>query len=80
MTDKIKSEDFIKAFGNTMEWKDMNGNNHVINNNIELSLQQPSCKYLLPCGICTLTSNMHTCSLLKEETKNEKDHLQPLRS
>lgn len=63
--DKIKSEDFIKAFGNTTEWKDMNGNGHIINNNMPLSMQQPNCKYLLPCGICMLTSEMNTCSLLR---------------
>ena len=65
MTDKIKSEDFIKAFGNTTEWKDMNGNKHIINNNIELRLQQPNCQYLLPCGICTFTTDMKTCCLLR---------------
>lgn len=49
-----------------IEWKDYNGNFHIINENTELKLQQPNCKYLLPCGLCTLHSDLHTCDLLKE--------------
>lgn len=52
-----------------MEWTDYNGNKHIVNTDVELSLQQPNCKYLLPCGICILTSRMDTCSLLKTDKK-----------
>lgn len=55
-----------------IEWKDYNGNFHIINENVELKLQQPNCKYLLPCGLCTLHSDLHTCDLLKEA--NNEDH------
>lgn len=48
-----------------MKWTDMNGKDHEICENIELRLQQPNCKYLLPCGICTLTSSLETCYLLR---------------
>lgn len=54
-----------------MIWKDMNGNEHVISDKILLSNQQPNCKYLLPCGICTLTSSLDTCYLLREVKKND---------
>lgn len=49
-----------------MKWTDMNGTEHEISENIELQLQQPRCKYLLPCGLCTLTSSLATCNLLKD--------------
>lgn len=49
-----------------MKWTDMNGIEHEICPNIELRLQQPNCKYLLPCGLCTLTSSLETCYLLKD--------------
>lgn len=49
-----------------MKWTDINGTEHEIIENIELQLQQPRCKYLLPCGLCTLTSSLVTCSLLKD--------------
>lgn len=49
-----------------MKWKDMNGNEHVIADKILLSNQQPNCKYLLPCGICVLTSSLETCYLLRD--------------
>lgn len=48
-----------------MIWIDMNGNTHKINEMISLSDQQPNCKHLLPCGICTLTSSLDTCYLLR---------------
>lgn len=47
-----------------MKWKDFNGNEHVINENIQLDLQQPKCQYLLPCGVCTIDNTLRTCSLL----------------
>ena len=46
-----------------MYWNDYNGNEHFVNDNI-LKLQQPECKYLLPCGICTLYPELKTCSLM----------------
>ena len=49
-----------------IEWKDFNGNYHLIHENVVLQQQQPNCKYLLPCGLCTLLSDLHTCDLLKE--------------
>lgn len=52
-----------------MEWTDFNGNKHIVCTNVELKLQQPNCKYLLPCGLCILTSSLATCSLLKEDKK-----------
>ena len=52
-----------------MKWIDVNGNEHIINPHMELRMQQPNCKYLLPCGICTLFSDLHTCNL--KEVKNE---------
>ena len=68
-----------------MKWRDINGNEHVINENVELLAQQPNCKYLLPCGICTMFSELRTCSLLmnktpvlkfvdEEKTYKENDH------
>lgn len=54
-----------------IEWKDYNGNLHSIADNIELEMQQPRCKYLLPCGLCTLFTDLKTCSLLMEVKKNE---------
>ena len=54
-----------------MKWIDVNGNEHIINPHMELQMQQPNCKYLLPCGICTLFSDLHTCDILKEAKKNE---------
>lgn len=53
-----------------IEWKDFNGNCHSITDNIALEMQQPRCKYLLPCGLCTLLPDLKTCSLLME-VKNE---------
>ena len=49
-----------------MKWIDANGNEHIIDPHMELQMQQPNCKYLLPCGLCTLLSDLHTCDLLKE--------------
>ena len=54
-----------------MRWKDYNGNVHEVSECMELSAQQPDCKFLLPCGICTLTSDMRTCDLLKGVKKND---------
>lgn len=48
-----------------MIWTDFNGNEHILSDKVALSLQQPDCKYLLPCGIYTLTSDLYTCALLK---------------
>ena len=48
-----------------VSWKDLNGNEHSMDTSIELDLQQPKCKYLLPCGICTLTIDNNTCHLLQ---------------
>ncbi len=49
-----------------MKWTDFNGTEHKISDNLELQLQQPNCQYLLPCGLCTLTSSLETCCLLKD--------------
>lgn len=54
-----------------IEWTDSNGNIHSIDDRVELRLQQPNCKYLLPCGLCTLTSSLSTCYLLKGVKKND---------
>lgn len=55
-----------------MRWKDYNGTVHEISESIELSAQQPNCKFLLPCGICTLKSSLETCCLLKKGEQDEK--------
>ena len=53
------------------KWTDINGTEHNIDTTI---MMQPNCKYLLPCGLCDLTNEHYTCTLLrslsygKEET------------
>lgn len=54
-----------------MIWKDCNGNEHEINDHIELKFQYPDCKYLLPCGICTLFGKYTTCNMLAVIKKEE---------
>ena len=54
-----------------IEWKDFNGNYHLIHENVVLQHQQPNCKYLLPCGLCALHSDLPTCSILKGVNDNE---------
>ena len=56
-----------------IEWKDYNGNWHSISDNIALEMQQPRCKYLLPCGLCTLLPDLKTCSLLREAKNEDTD-------
>lgn len=55
-----------------MIWKDYNGNEHFVSDNIELKLQQPNCKYLCPCGICSLLPDLKTCSMMIEVKKNDR--------
>lgn len=54
-----------------MIWKDFNGNEHYVSDHIELKLQQPDCKYILPCGLCSLYPELKTCRLMIEVTKDE---------
>ena len=58
MTDKIKAEDFIKAFGSGVSAK-------VENVPMKLEVSMPiviDCKYYLPCGRCDKTGGF--CSQL----------------
>ena len=58
MKDKIKSENFIKAFGNGVAAK-------VENTPMKLEIGSPiviDCKYYLPCGRCDKTNGF--CSQL----------------
>ena len=48
-----------------MKWTDVNGNEHEVCESMDIRLQQPNCKYLLPCGLCTLTPENNTCALLR---------------
>lgn len=60
MTDKIKSEDFIEAFGTGVGAK-------VENIPMKLEVSSPiviDCKYYLPCGRCEKTNGF--CSQLDE--------------
>lgn len=56
-----------------MKWIDVNGNEHIINPHMELQMQQPNCKFLLPCGLCTLTSSLKTCCMLLEVKHEDND-------
>ena len=60
MTDKIKSEDFTKAFGSGVGAK-------VENIPMKLEVNSPfviDCKYYLPCGRCDKTGGF--CSQLEQ--------------
>lgn len=57
-----------------MFWKDFNGNEHSVNDCIEIKLQFPNCKYLLPCGLCTLYPELKTCRMLLKVGDNNADH------
>ena len=50
-----------------MYWTDYNGIEHYANEKIEFKGQLPDCKYLLPCGMCTLFPEMKTCRLMLED-------------
>ena len=54
-----------------IEWKDFNGNYHLIHENVLLQQQQPNCKYLLPCGLCALHSDLPTCVFLRENDNED---------
>ena len=56
-----------------MKWTDMNGIEHEICESMEISLQQPNCKYLLPCGVCTLTQGNFTCDLLRGKNNAKEE-------
>lgn len=55
-----------------MIWKDFNGNEHCVNECVDLKLQHPDCKYILPCGLCTLYPGLKTCRMLLK-VGNEND-------
>jgi hypothetical protein len=67
MTDKIKSADFIQAFGSGVSAK-------VENVPMKLEVNSPiviDCKYYLPCGRCDKTNGF--CSQLDEIGKDCMD-------
>lgn len=69
MTDKIKSEDFIKAFGCGVSDK-------VENTPMKLEVSSPiviDCKYYLPCGRCDKTNGF--CSQLDGIEKPAKPNV-----
>ena len=53
-----------------MIWTDFNGNFHSISDYVALKMQQPNCKYLLPCGLCSLFPELKTCPLTEYEVQN----------
>lgn len=57
-----------------MKWTDMNGKEHEVFEGVEIRLQQPNCKYLLPCGLCTLTPENYTCSLLRGKNNGKEEN------
>lgn len=54
-------------------WVDINGNIHIVPDGVLLKDAMPDCKYLLPCGICCMVSDLKTCSLLKEYKVHENN-------
>lgn len=53
-----------------MIWTDYNGNEHKTNDLFMLKDQLPDCKYILPCGLCSLYPELKTCVLMKYEVKD----------
>lgn len=54
-------------------WVDINGNIHILPDGVLLKDAIPVCKYLLPCGICCMSSKLEKCSLLKEYKSYENN-------
>ena len=67
MTDKIKSEDFIKAFGGDYAKAEIIPMKLEVNSSIVID-----CKYYLPCGRCDKTNGF--CSQLDEIGVKKNDN------
>ena len=55
-----------------MIWTDFNGNEHYLNDHMEFKEQIPNCKYILPCGLCSLFPDLKTCRMMMYEVNNNE--------